>query len=40
MWSLAAGKIECSPFARVTREDELALNVDGEEVLRYLGIAA
>jgi hypothetical protein len=39
VWSLAAGKIECRPFARMTRKDELALNADGEEVLRYLGLA-
>jgi uncharacterized protein YcaQ len=40
VWSLAAGKIELGPFAGLRRGDELALGADGEDVLRYLGMAA
>jgi hypothetical protein len=38
IWSLARGEVEISPFAPLTHTVQQALERDGEDVLRYLGV--
>jgi hypothetical protein len=39
VWSIAAGKLTLKPFAPVSAADERKLRADGEQALRYLGLA-
>jgi hypothetical protein len=36
-WSIGTGKVVLSPFARLTRRDERALEAEAADVMRYLG---
>jgi hypothetical protein len=39
VWSIAAGKLTLKPFAPIAAADERKLRADGEQALRYLGLA-
>jgi hypothetical protein len=39
VWSIAAGKVTLKPFAQIAAADERKLLADGEQALRYLGLA-
>jgi hypothetical protein len=39
-WALARGEIEIRPFAKLARGVQQALERDGEDVLRYLGVGS
>jgi hypothetical protein len=36
-WSLGDDRIELEPFRRLSREDRVALDADGRDVVRFLG---
>jgi DNA glycosylase AlkZ-like len=38
-WTLSGGTVELSPFGRLSREDRAALERDGQDVVRFLGVA-
>ncbi len=39
-WTISAGQVVLKPFGPLTRTDERALRTDGEDVLRFLGLAS
>jgi Winged helix DNA-binding domain len=39
VWGIAAGKLTLTPFAPIAAADERKLRADGEQALRYLGLA-